>query len=132
LIWLARSPIGALLRAEHSRARREVPFVLTLPLRGATGGENSQGDTILTRGVIDCLIERDNDLVLIDYKTDRFHTEAQRRERLEMYEAQLSVYAHAAERIFGKPVCDAWLVFLSETRIARVTPSLEFLAALLR
>lgn len=132
LIWLAGSPVGELLRNEYARTRREVPFVLSLPVRHADTGGPLQTDAILTRGVIDCLIERDRDLVLIDFKTDRIHSEREWNERLRIYGAQISVYAHAAERIFGKPVQDAWLVFLREARVERVLPSLDFLTMLAR
>lgn len=125
LQWLMQSPIGEMLQSNADRLRREVPF--SILLAGGANGHEWDKDALLTRGVMDCLIELPDGLILIDYKTDRIRTEAAWQERLAAYRAQLSVYAHAAARIFGKPLLDAWLVFLRESRIERVQPSLDFL-----
>ena len=64
---------------------------------------------ILVQGVIDCIIERDDgSIVLYDYKTDRLSPEeladkeAGRRTLADRHRTQLSYYALAAERIFGR------------------------------
>ena len=64
---------------------------------------------MLVQGVIDCLIENpDGTLRLIDYKTDRLTREEMEDEDLaratlsKKHSLQLSYYALAVEKIFGK------------------------------
>lgn len=70
------------------------------------------GEEILLQGVVDCCIENEDSLIIIDYKTDHVYTEEQLRERKELYSRQMEAYALALRRIFGKPVEEAVLVFL--------------------
>lgn len=127
IAWLGQSSLGRLLSAHAGQLRREVPFVLLLD--GPSDGANDRlgADSLLTRGVIDCLIDLPDRLILVDYKTDRIRDESTWRERIAAYSAQLSIYSEAARRIFGKPVEQAWLAFVSEHRTERITPSLDFL-----
>ena len=66
-------------------------------------------DEILVQGVIDCLImDKDGEFYLVDYKTDRLTREERENPALaekRLYEAhsrQLSYYAEAVKRMFGK------------------------------
>ena len=77
-------------------------------------------DEVLLQGVVDCLLEEDGGLVVIDYKTDAIRTDEQLRERRELYTPQLRAYAAAMERIFKKPVKECVLYFLSMGKAARV------------
>lgn len=71
--------------------------------------ESYKGKTVLVQGVIDCLIEyEDGSLGLFDYKTDRLTKEeladrqlAEKKLR-DSHSLQLSYYALAVEKIFGK------------------------------
>ncbi|MEW6252130.1 MAG: UvrD-helicase domain-containing protein, partial [Planctomycetota bacterium] len=122
--WLAGTPEGKLLARAGPAARRELPFVYALRL-----GES--GERTIVRGVIDCLIERPDGLVLIDYKSDRVRDDADLRERLAGYQVQLQVYARAAEAIFARPVTRAVLIFLRARRIIDVPLTAPRLEALL-
>ena len=75
---------------------------------------------MLLQGVVDCLLEEDGELTVIDYKTDAVRTEEQLQERTALYTPQLRAYAKAVERIFGKPVKECVLYFLSMGRESRV------------
>ena len=75
---------------------------------------DSPGDELLLQGVVDCCIEEEGGLVIIDYKTDKVRGEAQITERAEYYRPQLMAYAEALGRIFKKPVKECTLFFLSE------------------
>jgi ATP-dependent exoDNAse (exonuclease V) beta subunit len=68
-------------------------------------------DGIVVRGQIDLWFEEEGELIVIDYKTDRFDPGAAP-ERLEGYELQLRIYAIALERIAGRLPDRAVLVFL--------------------
>ncbi len=84
----------------------------------AVGGRPAaeQGDSVMIRGIIDVLIYQHGRPVIIDYKTDRTESVDN---RLPGYCEQVALYAHAVEQLLGKPVDEAWLVFLSARRIER-------------
>ena len=95
------------------RLYREFRFNTRLPAHlFTTEQENCElykDSTVLVQGVIDCLIENeDGSLRLVDYKTDRLTTEELENEekaRLKLsakHSLQLSYYALAVEKIFGK------------------------------
>ncbi len=85
---------------------REFRFSLLVPA-GDTGEE------LLLQGVVDCCIEEEGQLVIIDYKTDSVKTPEEIKARAEHYRPQLMAYANALGRIFKKPVKECLLFFLS-------------------
>ena len=50
--------------------RREVPFTLAVPASEAYSHWRGEEETVLVQGVIDCIFEDEDGLVLLDYKTD--------------------------------------------------------------
>lgn len=113
LAWFSETPLGRECAAAANHCRREVPFVYALP--AIDGGEPT-----LVRGVIDCILERDDGLALIDYKTDRPVNAEDLALRVARYEMQIRFYALAAASIFQRPVRSAQLVFLSGRRVIDV------------
>ncbi len=92
---------------------REFRFNTRLPASIFTLDANKKellkNQTVLVQGVIDCLIENpDGTLRLIDYKTDRLTAEEMadvslaQKKLSEKHSLQLSYYALAVEKIFGK------------------------------
>ena len=92
---------------------RELRFNLLLPATLFTQNEEQKkaisGKEVLVQGVIDCIIEHtDGTLELIDYKTDRLSREELKDRSLaekklnEKHSMQLSYYALAVEKMFGK------------------------------
>ena len=71
------------------------------------GGE----EKILLQGVVDCCIEEDGELAVIDYKTDYVGSEGAAA-HAERYRAQLQAYAGALEEITGKTVKEKIVYFL--------------------
>jgi ATP-dependent helicase/nuclease subunit A len=69
-----------------------------------------QNEMVLIQGVIDCLFEDEQGLILLDYKTDAVRTPdiAQLAER---YRVQLELYAKAVEQIWKKPVTQTYLFY---------------------
>ena len=61
--------------------------------------------------VIDCLLETDSGMVIIDYKTDEVSSE-QCRQRAASYEVQMHFYRRAVETILDRPVGEMYLYFL--------------------
>ena len=98
---LFASPIGRrMLAAEH----REREFKFSLLCGAETWFPGAGDEQVLLQGVVDCCIEENGALTVIDYKTDAVRTEEELRERADYYAGQLRAYAAALRRIFGKPV----------------------------
>lgn len=91
---------------------REIPFTYGIPARelhpDATG--ESGNEIVLIQGVIDCLFEDAQGLVLLDFKTDavRGRTPDQMAER---HRLQLGVYKRAIEDIWKRSLQDVYLYF---------------------
>jgi ATP-dependent exoDNAse (exonuclease V) beta subunit len=64
------------------------------------------------QGVADLVVFREQELWLLDYKTDHF-PEAELPAKLREYGPQLSLYELALERIHRKRVTNTWLHFLA-------------------
>ncbi|TFG50525.1 MAG: helicase-exonuclease AddAB subunit AddA [Candidatus Brocadiia bacterium] len=73
--------------------------------------ENCDDEIVVVQGIIDMLIETDEGLVVIDFKTDRIAA-AQAGKRAELYRGQLELYGRAAQEILKVPVAGKWLYFL--------------------
>ena len=114
---LFKSELGQrMLKAE--KPLREFRFSLLLDAdKLYTGAEDEQ---LLLQGVVDCCIEEEGGLVIIDYKTDNVRTEEEILARAELYRGQLMAYAEALTRIFRKPVRECVLYFLSPGREVQV------------
>ena len=65
-------------------------------------------DTLMVRGIIDTYFEEDNEIVLVDYKTD-FVNEENRKEVIDRYNKQLEIYSKALEKLTGKKVKEAYI-----------------------
>ncbi|MED1645611.1 helicase-exonuclease AddAB subunit AddA [Brevibacillus agri] len=96
-------PLGQ--RMKRAKAvHRELPFTLVLPAHEVEPelGE-ATSERIIVQGVIDCLLEEDdNRLVLIDFKTDWMAKEASAEAIEEMerrYSGQISLYVRAIRQI---------------------------------
>ncbi|MBR0354359.1 MAG: helicase-exonuclease AddAB subunit AddA [Oscillospiraceae bacterium] len=107
---LFASPIGRRMLAA-AQIRREFKFSLLVNAEDYFPGAGDE--QVLLQGVVDCCIEEDGALTVIDYKTDAVHSEAELAARAAYYAGQLRAYAAALRRIFGKPVREGVLYFLS-------------------
>ena len=98
------------------RLRREFKFSLLCPAeKFFPGGE---GESVLLQGVIDCMIEENGEITIIDYKTDRVRG-GEALDRARSYAKQLEAYAYAAQRMTGRPVRECVLYFLYSGEIVR-------------
>ena len=111
--WISRKKIRSFLDSEIAgrmqraaragKLYREQPFVL-----GVTADrihpEWDEGEEVLIQGIIDAWFYEEDDIVLVDYKTD-FVPEGQGGEFLvKRYGSQLDYYQMALERLTGKRV----------------------------
>jgi ATP-dependent exoDNAse (exonuclease V) beta subunit len=72
------------------------------------------GDAVL-EGYIDLLYRDDDGLVVVDYKTDAWETEADLAGKVERYRVQLDAYALAVETVLDEKVVRSELLFLATT-----------------
>ena len=79
--------------ARFGKYHAEQPFVL--------GEMQEDGEMTLVQGIIDVYFEENEELVVLDYKTDRIWKDS---EFIEKYKVQLDYYAKALERMTGKKV----------------------------
>ena len=104
------SPLYAQLK--RSTVHREFKFSVLVPARDYFAEAKSfPEEQVLLQGVIDCLLETDDALYIIDFKTDRVPARFAY-QRAKQYEAQLHAYRRAAQEVFGKPVKSCALFFL--------------------
>jgi ATP-dependent helicase/nuclease subunit A len=96
---------------EADKVHRELPFILAIDAKLIHQElDSASEEKVLIQGVIDCLIEEEDGLVLIDYKTDGVKNPAQGQEELiEKYQSQLDLYTQAIERIIKKPVKEKYI-----------------------
>ncbi|RYM06228.1 helicase-exonuclease AddAB subunit AddA [Sporolactobacillus sp. THM7-7] len=96
---------------------RECPFSLVLDAdKVYPEWEKSAGreEKVLVQGVIDCIVEDQSGILLLDYKTDqlssRFSGEPEiKRELYRRYHVQLDLYRTAIEQIWRRPVAQVGL-----------------------
>lgn len=103
-----RSETGMLVK-NSARVMREFRFSLLCP--AALLLETDAQDEILLQGVVDCCVDEDDGLTVIDYKTDLVREDTLE-ELTARYRRQISAYAYAMERIMKKPVKSCRLCFL--------------------
>ena len=114
---LSRSELGRRMLAAE-KPLREFRFSLLLDAGELYPG--AEGEELLLQGVVDCCLEEDGTLVVIDYKTDNVRTDEEIAARAELYRGQLLAYARALTRIFEKPVKEGVLFFLAPGKEVRV------------
>ena len=68
------------------------------------------GEQVLLQGVVDCALIEDDGITVIDFKTD-YVTEQTLPSVVDRYRLQVQAYAQAMERIYRKPVKQAFLYF---------------------
>lgn len=115
ILRLFASPIGRRIM-NANRLWREFKFSLLCPAEKLFPG--GEGESVLLQGVIDCMIEENGEITIIDYKTDRVHGD-ETLERAKGYAKQLEAYAYAAQRMTGRPVRECVLYFLYSGEIVR-------------
>lgn len=65
-------------------------------------------DKLMVRGIIDAYFEENDELVIVDYKTD-FVNEENKDTITEKYTKQLEIYSRALSTLTGKKVKEAYI-----------------------
>ena len=114
---LFASPLGRRMLAAE-KPLREFRFSLLVDAEKIYG--EAAGEKLLLQGVVDCCIEEQGELVIIDYKTDWVKSDEDIASRAQLYRGQLMAYAGALSRIYGKSVKECVLYFLPAGRAVTV------------
>ena len=93
--------------ALHGKLYREQPFMI---LRNASALDPSwMADTgVLVQGIIDAYFLEEDEIVLVDYKTDFVHR-GQEQKLIDLYHVQLEDYACALNRLTKKNVKEIYI-----------------------
>ncbi|MED1470250.1 helicase-exonuclease AddAB subunit AddA [Bacillus salipaludis] len=102
---------------------REVPFTISLPAEEVYMNWKDETESIFVQGIIDCIFEDDQGLVLIDYKsdgiTDRYKGGFEQAKSIlhERYKVQINLYTKAIEQIWKRKVNERYLFFFDGAHI---------------
>ncbi|MCY9509154.1 helicase-exonuclease AddAB subunit AddA [Paenibacillus larvae] len=101
--------------------KREVPFSLGLPAPEVYPdiGYNGARDIVLIQGIIDCLFEDEEGLVMLDYKTDAVWQNDLEKLK-DRYRLQLQLYARAVEEIWKRAPRQKYLYFFDGAHIVEL------------
>jgi ATP-dependent helicase/nuclease subunit A len=96
------SPLGKRFAraAKEKKLTREQPFVLFVPA-SEIREDYPADEEILVQGIIDAFFYEGDEIVLVDYKTDRVESAE---ELIARYKVQLDSYEEALTRVTGKRV----------------------------
>ena len=117
IIRLFHSDLGRRIR-RADKLHREFRFSLLCSGKDLFDADSEE--KILLQGVVDCCLEEAGELVIIDYKTDAVRTEEDLSRKCDLYRSQIRAYSLALGRIFGKPVKETILYFLSCDRAVSI------------
>ncbi|MFB9280063.1 UvrD-helicase domain-containing protein [Cohnella cellulosilytica] len=100
---------------KSARVLREVPFTYGLDAASVYPGalEPDAGETVIIQGVIDCLFQEGDGLVLVDYKTDALKG-LDAAAAAEKHRFQVERYAEAAGGVAGMPVKETYVYFFDD------------------
>lgn len=113
-----RSGTGARIKAAD-KVHRELRFSLLCSADEFFA--DAIGENVLLQGVVDCCIEEQGALTVIDYKTD-YVTQDTLSDVTERYRKQILAYDYAMSRIFEMPVTGCLLCFLRAGLVSEINP----------
>jgi ATP-dependent helicase/nuclease subunit A len=108
------------------KLNREIPFTLSLPAKDVYPSWRGEEEFIFVQGVIDCVFEDEEGLVLIDYKTDgitdRFKGGFDQAKPIleDRYRMQIELYTKAIETIWRRKVDERYLFFFDGAHILKL------------
>ena len=93
--------------AEQNVLYREQPFVIAQKMNQIEAAWNGE-ETVLVQGIIDAYFIEDDEIVLVDYKTDKVSPGGEQ-DLIDLYHIQLEDYAAALERMLQKKVKETYI-----------------------
>ena len=91
---------------QAKEVHKEQPFYINIPAKDVVSEAENSKKNILVQGIIDLYyIDKNDNLILIDFKTDYIANEPNAKEKiLEKYKVQLEIYKTALEQALGRTV----------------------------
>ena len=91
---------------QAKEVHKEQPFYINIPAKDVVSEAENSKKNILVQGIIDLYyIDKNDNLVLIDFKTDYISQEPNAKEKiLDKYKVQLEIYKTALEQALGRKV----------------------------
>ncbi len=105
--------LGQKLQASQNVIRE---FKFSILDEGSRYVDGMVSEQVLLQGVVDCALIEQDGITVIDFKTD-FVTEETVAERADQYRSQVTAYASALSRIYGKKIKEVWLYFFHIDRL---------------
>lgn len=105
---------------------REIPFTLSLPASEVYPSWMGEEESVFVQGIIDCVFEDENGLVLIDFKsdgiTDRYKGGYEQARPIleERYRLQINLYTKALEQIWKRKINERYLFFFDGAHILKL------------
>nr|WP_320026665.1 helicase-exonuclease AddAB subunit AddA [uncultured Acetobacterium sp.] len=119
LIGFYTSPLGIRLLSA-AEIRREIPFNYAYDPAKVREEWVGIEQKIIVQGIIDCAFIEDGQWVIIDYKTDHYQDNNQRKEIIDGYKIQVNLYAEALNELTGIPVKEKIIGLISMKENIRV------------
>ncbi|MDD4803482.1 MAG: helicase-exonuclease AddAB subunit AddA, partial [Syntrophomonas sp.] len=119
IINFLQSELGErVLQAE--KVYREASFNLECKAADITDGwQQCEEEELLVQGIIDLYFWEGQEMVILDYKTDRI-TSGNRKDLIDKYRIQIELYKIALERIQGYPVKESYIYLFDCNEEVRV------------
>lgn len=95
---LLKSDLGGRIK-NSDRVHKESPFIM-------------EYENLILNGVIDLFFIENNEIVVVDFKTDRI-TELNKKEKIDTYSKQINIYIKALEEGYNMRVKEGYIYFLS-------------------
>ena len=91
---------------QAKEVHKEQPFYINIPAKDVVSEAENSKKNILVQGIIDLYyIDKNDNLILIDFKTDYISNEPNAKEKiLDKYRVQLEIYKTALEQALGRKV----------------------------
>ena len=91
---------------QAKEVHKEQPFYINIPAKDVVSEAENSKKNILVQGIIDLYyIDKNDNLILIDFKTDYISNEPNAKEKiLDKYKVQLEIYKTALEQALGRKV----------------------------
>ncbi len=102
-----------------SRVYRESPFVLRKKACLVIEDLDECDDELLIQGIIDCYFHENDNLILVDYKTD-YIFDGKIENTINRYKVQMSIYKEALEKITGKKVSESYIYLFNIDEEVRI------------
>ncbi|SDN13554.1 helicase-exonuclease AddAB subunit AddA [Bacillus sp. OK048] len=105
---------------------REIPFTLSLAALEVYPTWKDEDESVFIQGIIDCVFEDENGLILIDFKsdgiTDRYKGGFEQAKPIleERYRLQINLYTKALEQIWKRKVNERYLFFFDGAHIIKL------------